>query len=131
MSKTASSSISGLDRTALSLAACGGNAEVVRLLLEQNDIELNLRDCDGQTALVLAAYREHAEVVKLLLGQNRVEPNLKDKYCRTALLCAASNGHGEVIKLLLGYHRRTSNSISRIRIIEQRFHGPQVKGMLM
>ena len=74
---------------------------MVKLLLERNEVEVNLKDIFGKTALSLAAEGGHTEVVKLLLEQNEIEVNLKDNYAQTALSLAAQRGHPEAVKLLL------------------------------
>lgn len=87
-------------RTALTWAASRGHAEIVRLLLEQSGIELNVTGEYGLTPLIAAAKEGYTEVVKLLLEQDGVEPNLKDSR-RAALSWAARGGYAETVKLLL------------------------------
>ena len=89
-------------RTALSYAAEKGHDEVVKLLLEKDDIDLNFEDISGRTALFYAARKGHDAVVKLLLEKNGTDLNLKDILSgQTVLSYAAENGHDTVVKLLL------------------------------
>ncbi|KAH6902872.1 hypothetical protein BKA70DRAFT_1516985 [Coprinopsis sp. MPI-PUGE-AT-0042] len=62
-------------RSALCLAACHNNVEMVELLLKLDGIDVNLQDEDGNTALMLAA------------GGGR-----RNAKGRTALHCALNNG---------------------------------------
>lgn len=54
-------------RTPLSWAATWGNWEALVLLLDQEDIDLNLKDGGGRTALSLAVEKRSKSVVYLLL----------------------------------------------------------------
>ena len=74
---------------------------MVKLLIERDGVELNLKDNGGRTALLFAGYEGHADVVKLLIEHDGVELNLKDDNGQTVLSRAASQGHAEVVKLLL------------------------------
>jgi ankyrin repeat protein/nucleoside phosphorylase len=80
----------------LSWAVNEGHEEVVKLLLAQDGIDINL----GKP-LSWAVKGGHEEVVKLLLAQDGIEINFKDYNNQTPILIAAENGHTEVVKLLL------------------------------
>lgn len=84
--------------------------EAVEKLLKNKDIDLNLKDNNGQTVLLWAASDGHEEVVKLLLANRNVNPNLSDNGARTPLWWATLNGHESVIKLLLARHDVDPNS---------------------
>ena len=90
-------------RTPLEWAAMNGYVEIVRLLLIQDNTEINRVgiETNGRTPLLWAAVNGHVEVVKLLLAQDKIEINLSDSSSRTPLLGGAENGHIEVVKLLL------------------------------
>jgi hypothetical protein len=89
-------------RTALSLAACQGHEEVVKLLLAKDGVDINSKDSDGLTALSWAVDRGHEAVVKLLLAKDGVDINSKNSDGLTALSKAVGRGHEAVVKLLLG-----------------------------
>ncbi|MCJ1424372.1 hypothetical protein MMC29_002260 [Sticta canariensis] len=89
------------DITNLIIASYFGLEALVKLLLEQTNIGLNLGDNFGRTALQWAAENGHTEVVKLLLQRNEIEVNLKDINARSALSRATEKGHTEVVTLLL------------------------------
>eukprot|EP01083_Nonionella_stella_P193269 713993_1 len=63
-------------RTALHVAA--GNADIVRLLLEDPNIDVNKPDGEGTPPLVLAAFKGFTEVVRLLLGSTNIDVNKED-----------------------------------------------------
>lgn len=52
-----------------------GKQEIVKLLLDHEDIDVNIQDEKGKTALMYAAEHNHKEIVELLLNH----PNVKDK----------------------------------------------------
>ena len=79
--------------TALTIAVCFYDAEVVSLLLD--------RGADIQTSLVEAAYRGEGTVVPLLLDRGANINAVSGEY-GTALAAAASQGKQEIVSLLLG-----------------------------
>jgi ankyrin repeat domain-containing protein 50 len=103
--------------TSLMIASYFGLETVVKLLLEKDGVDLNLRDDTYErSALSWAAKNGHEAVVKLLLNK-RAKVDLKaivklglkkgakvdstDKNSQTPLSYAAANGHEAVVKLLL------------------------------
>jgi len=89
--------------TALTWATRRGQDEVVKVLLEREDIDPNIAETqDGQTPLALAAESGHEGIVKILLERQDTNPNTADtEYGRTPLLWAAKRGHEGVAKMLL------------------------------
>jgi len=89
--------------TALTWASFRGHEEVVKKLLEGEDINPDQQDTEyGRTALLWAAKNGHEGVVKMLLERDDVNPDQQDtEYGRTALSWAAKNGHEGVVKMLL------------------------------
>jgi ankyrin repeat protein len=59
----------------LSLAISNSYKAIVKLLLIQNDIDLNSKDKFGAIPLLLAVKYRSKAVVELLLTQNNVNPN--------------------------------------------------------
>ncbi|KAI2500615.1 serine/threonine kinase [Fragilaria crotonensis] len=89
--------------TALYMASQNGHLEVVRELLQHDDVDVNLqRTDDGTTALFIASQDGHLEVVRALLQHDNVDVNLQ---CpddgSTALYIASQEGHLEVVRELL------------------------------
>ena len=64
---------------------------ILRLLLEQPLIEVNLTDDGGLTALHMATGNGNTEAVKILLADERVDVNCKDSVHRTPLIMASQN----------------------------------------
>ena len=78
---------------------------ILRLLLEQPPIEVNLADNMGSTALHVATFARNIEAVRLLLADPRVNVNSQDAHEETALMVAAGLDTSEtqvsVLRLLL------------------------------
>ena len=84
----------------LSVAAAGGSAEVVALLLKRG-ADVNLRSKGfGKTALFGAAAFGHLEVATLLLDAGS-DPNAADDSGERPLREAALGKHPEMVRLLL------------------------------
>jgi Cdc6-like AAA superfamily ATPase len=82
-------------------ASAGGQAEVVRCLLEQG-AEVNSRNRDGETSLFLSAKNGHKDVAMELLACDNVDMNLKNNGTGyTALMAAVMNEHEAMVELLL------------------------------
>ena len=75
--------------------------EVVKLLIEREDLQVNQPMKNGKTPLYVAAKNGHDKVVKLLLEIGDIDVNQVDKNGWTALTWAACFGHFDVAKLLL------------------------------
>jgi len=89
--------------TALTWASGRGHEEVVKILLEREDLNPDKPDTKrGQTPLSRAAMSGHEGVVKMLLERDDVNPNMADTdNGRTPLSRAAGNGHEGVVMMLL------------------------------
>lgn len=90
--------------TALHLAAFGGHARVVQMLVgagaRPDDRSCHDGGCTGATALHLAAAAGHAEVVTALLAAGS-DPRLRDDAGYTALHLASERGDLPVVRALL------------------------------
>ena len=86
-------------------AADNGLAAVLKLLLADKRLDLNMTTQQGATALIYACLKGHAPVVALLLADERVDPNVTTQSGYTALTCAAGQGDVPVVELLLADHR--------------------------
>ena len=93
--------------TALTWAAIKGNEEVVKALLEREDVNPDQEDTDyGRTPLLWAAAFGHERVVKILLEREDVDLNAVDNWDddydgETSLLLAAESGYEGVVRMLL------------------------------
>ena len=88
--------------TALAWASIKGNEEVVKMLLEREDVNPHPVDTEsGRTPLSWAAENGHEGIVKMLLEQEGVNPDLADtEYGQTPLSWAAGNGHEGIVMML-------------------------------
>jgi ankyrin repeat protein len=89
-------------------AACRPPLEIPKLLLEQEDIDINLPDKKGRTALFWACHNNCLELVDLLLEKDNIDPNVRDiDSGRTPLAeaCCVSSSPAIVCSLLS--HRDT------------------------
>ena len=98
------------DRTALHLAAAGGQSPIVLLLLDDGRVEVNCKDKMGYTPLHLAAAGGHSGTTKVLLEDDRVDVNCKNKDGDTPLHCAAAGGQRGTATVLLNDPRVDVNA---------------------
>ncbi|KAF7593130.1 hypothetical protein BBP40_012009 [Aspergillus hancockii] len=87
--------------TPMSAAAYSGNAEVVRILLD-NGFDPGAPDINGYTPLSWAARYGHAAVITVLLGSS-IDPDQKDVFGRSPISWAAEYGHVDAVKVLLDH----------------------------
>lgn len=85
----------------LHVVASYGLVQLVDVLLQQLNIEVDIKDELGQTPTLYAAKQGHTTVLAQLARWGaRIE--IKDeKYCRSALSWATLNGHTSVVKWIL------------------------------
>ena len=81
-------------------SAHGGNAGVVKTLLDRRGIEVDIKDSSGRTPLSVAVSNGSVEIVKLLLDTNRVDVNTRDNAGSSPLYLATQNGFDDVVELL-------------------------------
>lgn len=72
------------DISALSIAACNGNIETVKILLD-NNADIDIQDSDGNTPLHLACIRYHIDTIAELLKYKPDLDNLKNNKGLTVL----------------------------------------------
>ena len=89
------------DRKPLLYAAQRGQEAVVKLLVEQDDIDADSNDRDSRTPLLYAAENGPQAALKLLIERDNVDVDLRDNYGRTPLSYAAEGGHEAAVKLLV------------------------------
>jgi len=91
-------------RTALTWAAEKGHVAVVKMLLQQEDINPDQADTySAMTPLMWAADSGHDGVVNALLEREDVNPDAARRgFGSTALAWAADSGHAGVVEILLG-----------------------------
>ena len=90
-------------RTGLMMAASKGLADIIRIFLGHQDIDVNLKDVKGMTALMLAAESGSVDSVRTLIDDSRTDLLATAKLRPwTALTFAAKSGHAEIVAILLG-----------------------------
>lgn len=86
---------------ALLVAETAGNVEKIKRLLQDKNINLNVkRNLTGKTVLVYALDSGHNQIVLQLL-QAGANPNIPDQYDETVLMKAARANDVEVVTMLL------------------------------
>jgi ankyrin repeat protein len=87
--------------TPLRFAVAQKHVEVVRLLLEQTDIDVNKAGNDKETPLYLAIEKNDKETVELLLKHPNIDASIADAEGHTPLYIAAQRGDEKIVELLL------------------------------
>jgi ankyrin repeat protein len=91
--------------TPLAWAADSGEAGIVKLLVDTQMVDPNLKDHEGRTPLFLAARNGFDDAVEVLLNTPDVDIECKNDYGWTPLTKAVSIGHLGVVELLLKTNR--------------------------
>jgi hypothetical protein len=91
--------------TALFFASQEGHLEVVRELLQHNEVDVNLTRDTGATALYTASQNGHVDIVHALLQHGKVDVNRWFHTGSTALYVACQNGHVKVVRALLQHDK--------------------------
>ena len=104
---------------ALLTATEEGHADIVRILLEHDDIDTNIGKSGNEgSALFIAAESGNSEIVKDLLLQPQIEVNSRHKTeSITPLVMASRNGYLNVVKMLLRCSK-TQVEINKLDIFE-------------
>lgn len=99
------------------LDACAkGELEVVKKLLENPDLDVNVKDerFNGWTPFIHACENSHFDVMEVLLNDQRIDINGVDNDGYTALSYACANGNMEVVKFLLKYENLNINKARKL-----------------
>ncbi len=72
-------------------------------LLNEGNLDINVKDKDGRTALILAVEHKHISIVDSLRKYKNIDINVKDKNDRTALMLAVEHKHVSIVNSLLKY----------------------------
>ena len=94
-----------LNLTPLMWASMNGKDAIVKLLLAQAEIDVNIKDSHGKTALIYACIYDEVEVVSTLLKSDEIIVlNSQDDHGWTALMyCCAYKCNIASIKMLIEY----------------------------
>ncbi|KAJ5549344.1 hypothetical protein N7513_006578 [Penicillium frequentans] len=94
-------------RPPISWAVKQGHRHIVRALLRDERVDVNLEDKNGDTALLTAANISDWETVSLLVGSGRADPRLRNRQGATALSKASRDREAEGdVDLLFATHLR-------------------------
>ena len=105
--------------TALATAARRGHTEIVRKLLQRDDVDLNSRSRFGMSALSFAAGHDHLEIAEMLLEKG-AETDFSNQLGNSPLGIAAIWGNVRVVKLLLERGVRTNLDLVLERTLANR-----------
>lgn len=104
------------DKTGLYMACSNNSMDVVKLLLEDDRIDLNASEYDdtmnngsGYTLLYKACYDKNDVLVSFLLKDGRIDPNKGDDRGMTPLHLAYLFNHYSIIQLLIADERVDQN----------------------
>lgn len=86
--------------TALMYAVKFNNEELVKLLIDNPNIDIYAKNNEGNDALLLASYYGHRQIVIDIL-QKHTDFNVKNKYGWNALMLAASIGETQLVSMLI------------------------------
>ena len=81
-------------------AASDGDIKAMQVLLQQDGVDVHVRDWDELTALIPAASAGHLDICKFLVEEG-IDVNAQDKDGITALMEASIAGHTKVVEFLL------------------------------
>ena len=101
------------NQAVFSFAAWSGDKEVVKVLLESEDIRSDLPDCRGRAPILLTAMGGHKGVLKLLLKLGNANPDSPDGDGRTPLSFAAWRRDEGIVRMLLRCEGVNTNSSDR------------------
>lgn len=86
--------------TSLLYAAENNHLNIVKYLLENQHVKVDIRSSRGETALIFAASKNHLEIVKYLVNKH-ADMEIRQSDGRNALLLAIINGATETSKYLI------------------------------
>ena len=112
------------------IAAQNGRVEIVRLLLEDGEIDLGFQEAyTGMSALMYAAENGYIEVVNVILQhdefQNEMLVDMRNSFGKTAYDIASSYGHNDICDILSPRVEKKTTSFSSIK--ERLLEDPKYK----
>jgi ankyrin repeat protein len=97
-----------------------GNKEIVKLLVEREDVEADSRDNDGRTPLMLAAQVGHEGIVKLLVEREDVEADSRDNDGRTPLMLVAQTDERGTATIIIQTTSALAGQKGVVKVLVQR-----------
>lgn len=89
--------------TPLHIAVVCRALEIVKLLLQDQRVDVNAKTEAGESALYKASFQDNSEIVRLLLAHADVDVNVKTKSGESVLDFALDHKNLEIAKLLLAH----------------------------
>ena len=89
-----------MENTPLHIACIDGKPKIVKMLLENEKLNINMLNCFHECPIIAACTGNNTECVKLLLEYNSY-PHRRDNKGNSAIHIACEYGNIEIIKLLL------------------------------
>jgi len=77
-----------------------GYETLVKIILENPEVDVNLGNDCNTTPLINACMNEHLNIIKLLLDMPKIDINLSDEFGMTPLASATITGNKEIIDIL-------------------------------
>jgi len=84
----------------------------MKLLLNDERVDINKVDNDGNSPFYLACYYGHIDIVKLLLNEKRTQVNTINDNGETPFYTTCKNGKIEILKVLLNDPRVNINEVN-------------------
>lgn len=109
--------------TPLMLATTLSQPQILRILLESNEVDVNACDKMGWTALMWAAWRGDYEKVRDIIDYGFANPFIQDRYGRTARSLAQGSGYNNVVQLLVAAEttaRASASAAERRKNLQKR-----------
>lgn len=89
------------EKSLLHLACESMDFIIVKVLVEQYQLDLNAQDCQGNTPLHIACLNQKTQIAIYLIKSPSCDPNIRNSDCLTPLHIAAQTGQGVLISHIL------------------------------
>ena len=114
--------------SALMLAVSGGHKDLVRVVIEEFQLNVNTNEgANGKTPLLEACFKGHTDLMRELVVEHGADLSAKDNDNYDALLCAVYGGHQDLVRVLTKeFHfnaNTTRGSNGRTPLLEACFKG--------
>ena len=90
-----------IDDDILFVACHTGELELVKYLIEEKKLDINVKEKGGDTLLFRACGSGNLELVKYLVEEKKLDINAVNEYGQTALFDACEKGNIEIVKYLI------------------------------
>ena len=92
----------------LQMAVANNSPEIVKLLLEERDVEVNAQNQHGVSVFLSAVLTGNKSLVKTLAEVPAIDINLRDHENHSALMLACRDGYLSIVKYLLDCNKMTT-----------------------